>query len=367
VQRQYVETFTSLLVVVISREWQNGHASGAVASVDLGWLYTWRALSALWAVSVAEPVFRHPLMTDGPEVDEMIAAQPEHRDHHEGAGNAHRKHNPVASHDQPVYIGARQAGCTELNTAMTMSHSASSGRRSARAACDNGGIRMAKTRAPRVRRRTRQPGFDAKAFLESAGAARRMVTYPKGRTIFAQGEPSDTVLYIQKGSIKMSVLSRTGKEAVVAMLGPGDFFGEGALTGQSIRIGTATAITPTTVLIIDRATMLRLLREEPTFSERFISYMLVRNLRIEADLVDHLFNSSEKRLARALLLLARYGDQTGPERRIPKISQETLAEMVGTTRSRVNFFMNKFRDLGFIEYNGDLTIHTSLLSIVLHD
>jgi CRP-like cAMP-binding protein len=226
---------------------------------------------------------------------------------------------------------------------------------------------MAKPRARRVQPRAQQPAFDAEGFLESAGAARRVLTYPKGKTVFAQGQPSDTVMYIQKGSIKISVLSRTGKEAVVAMLGPGDFFGEGALTGQSIRIGTATATAPTSVLIIDKAAMLRLLRTEPAFSERFISYMLARNLRIEADLVDHLFNSSEKRLARALLLLARYGDQDGPDRRIPKISQETLAEMVGTTRSRVNFFMNKFRDLGFIEYNGDLKINTSLINVVLHD
>ena len=174
-------------------------------------------------------------------------------------------------------------------------------------------------------------------------------------------------MYIQKGGIKISVLSQTGKEAVVAMLGPGDFFGEGALTGQTIRIGTATATTLTTVLIIKKNAMRRLLRDEPSFSERFMSYMLARNLRIEADLVDHLFNSSEKRLARALLLLARFSDQSGPERRIPTISQETLAEMIGTTRSRVNFFMNKFRDLGLIEYNGDITINTSLLSVVLHD
>lgn len=174
-------------------------------------------------------------------------------------------------------------------------------------------------------------------------------------------------MYIQKGSIKISVLSRTGKEAVVAMLGPGDFFGEGALIGQPIRIGTATATAPTSVLILEKGVMLGLLRDEPTFSERFLAYMLARNIRIEADLVDHLFNSSEKRLARALLLLARYGDHPAPERRVPKISQETLAEMVGTTRSRVNFFMNKFRDLGFIEYNGDIKVNTSLLSVVLHD
>lgn len=174
-------------------------------------------------------------------------------------------------------------------------------------------------------------------------------------------------MYIQKGGVKISVLSRTGKEAVVAMLGPGDFFGEGSLAGQPIRIGTATATMPTTVLIIEKSAMLRLLRDEPSFSEHFMSYMLTRNLRIEADLVDHLFNSSEKRLARALLLLARYGDQGGPVRRIPQISQETLAEMIGTTRSRVNFFMNKFRDLGFIKYNGDIEVNTSLLSVVLHD
>jgi CRP-like cAMP-binding protein len=226
---------------------------------------------------------------------------------------------------------------------------------------------MPKPKTRRVRSREPRPAFDANAFLESAGAARRVVSYPKGKIVFSQGQPSDAVMYIQKGGIKISVVSRTGKEAVVAMLGPGDFFGEGALTGQSIRIGTATATMLTKVLIIEKATMLKLLRDEPTFSERFIAYMLARNIRIEADLVDHLFNSSEKRLARALLLLARYGDQGGLERRIPKISQETLAEMIGTTRSRVNFFMNKFRDLGFIEYKGDIKINTSLLGVVLHD
>jgi CRP-like cAMP-binding protein len=226
---------------------------------------------------------------------------------------------------------------------------------------------MSKVKVRRVQARAQPPAFDPEAFLTSAGAARRVATYPKRTIVFSQGQPSDAVMYILKGSIKMSVLSRTGKEAVVAMLGPGDFFGEGALTGQSIRIGTATATTLTTVLIIETAAMLQLLRDEPTFSERFIAYMLARNIRVEADLVDHLFNSSEKRLARALLLLARYGDERGPQRRIPKISQETLAEMIGTTRSRVNFFMNKFRDLGFIEYNGDIKVNTSLLSIVLHD
>jgi CRP-like cAMP-binding protein len=226
---------------------------------------------------------------------------------------------------------------------------------------------MPKAKPRRIAARAKPPAFDAKAFLTSAGAARRVMTYPKGKIVFSQGQPSDAVMYIQKGSIKISVLSRTGKEAVVAMLGPGDFLGEGALTGQPVRIGTATTTAPTSVLIIEKGIMLGLLRDEPTFSERFIAYMLARNIRIEADLVDHLFNSSEKRLARALLLLARYGDQAGPERRVPKISQETLAEMVGTTRSRVNFFMNKFRDLGFIEYNGDIKVNTSLLSVVLHD
>ncbi|PYR67870.1 MAG: Crp/Fnr family transcriptional regulator [Acidobacteria bacterium] len=226
---------------------------------------------------------------------------------------------------------------------------------------------MSRAKTRRVEPREKRTAFDAEAFLKSAGATRRVATYPKGKIVFSQGQPSDAVMFVQKGSIKISVLSRTGKEAVVAMLGPGDFFGEGALTGQPIRIATATATIPTTVLVIEKGAMRQLLRDEPTFSERFISYMLERNLRVEADLVDHLFNSSEKRLARTLLLLARYGDQEGPEQRMPKISQETLAEMVGTTRSRVNFFMNKFRDLGFIEYNGDLKINTSLLSVVLHD
>jgi CRP-like cAMP-binding protein len=226
---------------------------------------------------------------------------------------------------------------------------------------------MAKAKARPVKGRQARPTFDAEAFLDSAGAARRIVVFPKGRVVFAQGEPSDAVMYVQKGGVKISVLSRSGKEAVVAMLGPGDFFGEGALTGQPVRIGTATATTSTTVLVIEKDAMLRLLHEEPTFSDRFISFMLARNIRIEADLVDQLFNSSEKRLARALLLLSRYTDQAGAERTIPRISQETLADMIGTTRSRVNFFMNKFRELGFIEYNGGLKINAALLSVVLHD
>jgi CRP-like cAMP-binding protein len=204
------------------------------------------------------------------------------------------------------------------------------------------------------------------AYLDSTGPARKVVKYQRGDVVFSQGDAGDDVRYIQNGAIKLSVLSHIGKEAVVAMLGAGDFFGEGALAGQSLRIGTATAVVPTSVLIIEKQAMIRLLHEEPAFSDRFISYMLTRNMRIEADLVDQLFNSSEKRLARTLLLLARYG-QVNPQRTLPKISQETLAEMIGATRARVNFFMNKFRKLGLIEYNGGLKINSSLLSIVLHD
>ena len=210
-------------------------------------------------------------------------------------------------------------------------------------------------------------GFNAERYLESAGPARKVVGYRKGDIVFAQGEPGDDVRYIQKGVIKLSVLSSIGKEAVVAMLTAGDFFGEGVLAGQPVRIGTATAVVTSTVLIIQRDAMVRLLHDEPAFSDRFISYMLTRNMRIEADLVDQLFNSSEKRLARTLLLLARYGE-AHPPRSVPKVSQETLAEMIGATRSRVNFFMNKFRKLGLIEYNGGgVKINASLLSIVLHD
>jgi CRP-like cAMP-binding protein len=208
--------------------------------------------------------------------------------------------------------------------------------------------------------------FDVETYLESTGPARRIVKYRRSEVVFSQGDPSNDVKYIQKGGIKLSVLSRIGKEAVVAMLSAGDFFGEGALAGQLIRIETATAVVATSVLAIDKEAMVRLLHEEPAFSDRFISYMLTRNMRIEADLVDQLFNSSEKRLARTLLLLARYGG-ANPQQKLPKISQETLAEMIGATRSRVNFFMNKFRKLGLIEYNGGLKINSSLLSIVLHD
>jgi len=209
--------------------------------------------------------------------------------------------------------------------------------------------------------------FNAQDFLDSAGVARQVVEFKKKETIFSQGDPGKTVLYIQKGGVRLSVVNETGKEAVVGVLGPGDFFGEGCLAGQPLRIGTATAVSMSTVLIIEKEEFIRLLHVEHAFSDRFISHMLSRNIRIEEDLVDQLFNSSEKRLARTLLLLARYGKEDKPENVLPKISQEMLAEMVGTTRSRVNFFMNKFKKLGFIKYNGGLQINSSLLSVVLHD
>jgi CRP-like cAMP-binding protein len=209
--------------------------------------------------------------------------------------------------------------------------------------------------------------FDVERYLESTGPARKIARYRAGDVVFSQGDAGDDVRYLQKGAIRLSVLSGVGKEAVVAMLVPGDFFGEGALAGQARRIGTATAEVASSVLIIAKDAMVRLLHDEPAFSDRFITYMLTRNMRIEADLVDQLFNSSEKRLARTLLLLARYAQPGSAAPVLPKISQETLAEMIGSTRSRVNFFMNKFRKLGLIEYNGGLKINSSLLSIVLHD
>jgi len=209
--------------------------------------------------------------------------------------------------------------------------------------------------------------FNAQDFLDSAGVARKVAEFKKKETIFSQGDPATNVLYIQKGMVRLSVVNETGKEAVVAVLEPGDFFGEGCLAGQPIRIGTATAVAATAVLIIEKKEMIRVLHAEHAFSDRFISHMLSRNIRVEEDLVDQLFNSSEKRLARTLLLLARYGKEDKPQRVLPKVSQEMLAEMVGTTRSRVNFFMNKFKRLGFIKYNGGLEIHTSLMSVVLHD
>jgi CRP-like cAMP-binding protein len=208
--------------------------------------------------------------------------------------------------------------------------------------------------------------FDLHEFLESAGIARHVAQYAKSDVVFAQGDAASDVFYLQQGSIKLSVLSRTGKEAVVAILGPGDFFGEGCLAGQPRRMATARVLTPSAVSIVEKAEMLRMLHAEPALADRFLSHMLARNIRIEEDLIDQLFNSSEKRLARALLLLARYGSDDRPLP-LPKLSQETLAEMVGTTRSRINFFMNKFRDLGFIEYNGELKVNSSLLTVVLHD
>jgi CRP/FNR family cyclic AMP-dependent transcriptional regulator len=203
--------------------------------------------------------------------------------------------------------------------------------------------------------------------LEAAGVPGRPADYKTSAVIFAQGEPGATVMFIKKGTVKLSVVSSSGKEAVVGLLKSGDFVGEGCLAGQSRRMATATALTPTTMLILDKQEMTKRLHESHDFTDRFLSHMLSRNIRIEEDLVDQLFNSSEKRLARALLLLARYGEHDKPQRVLPKVSQELLAEMVGTTRSRVNFFMNKFRKLGFIDYNGGLKIDNSLLSVVLHD
>jgi CRP/FNR family transcriptional regulator, cyclic AMP receptor protein len=212
-----------------------------------------------------------------------------------------------------------------------------------------------------------KPLFNTQDFLDSAGVARKVAEFKRKETIFSQGDPCRNVFYIQKGGVRLSVVNESGKEAVVAVLGPGDFFGEGCLAGQPIRIGTATSIAPTTALIIEKSEMVRVLHSEHEFSDRFITFMLARNIRIEEDLVDQLFNSSEKRLARTLLLLARYGKEDRLQRVLPKVSQEMLAEMVGTTRSRVNFFMNKFRKLGFIKYNGGLQIDNSLLSVVLHE
>ncbi|MGD0909845.1 MAG: Crp/Fnr family transcriptional regulator [Candidatus Acidiferrales bacterium] len=209
--------------------------------------------------------------------------------------------------------------------------------------------------------------FDTEAFLHSAGVARKIIEFGKKEPLFSQGDPCTNIMFIQKGEVKISVVSKTGKEAVVGMLGHGDFIGEGGLAGQTMRMGTATAISPVTALVIDNAEMFRVLHVETAFADRFITYMLRRNVRIEEDLIDQLFNSSEKRLARTLLLLARYGKEDRPHTVLPKIPQETLAEMIGTTRSRVNFFMNKFKRMGFIKYNGGLQINASLLSVVLHD
>lgn len=222
---------------------------------------------------------------------------------------------------------------------------------------------------PRAKASKRKPtsGFAARTFLESSGVTRKVRDFERGARVFSQGDPSDSVMYIQAGTVRLSVLSHSGKEATVGMLGPGDFLGEGALAAQRVRMCTATAMAPVRILVVPKPQMIRLLREDPDFSNRFIEFMLCRNIRIEEDLVDQLFNSTEKRLARTLLLLARYGKDDKPQNTLPKLSQEILAEMIGTTRSRVNFFMNKFRSLGFIDYNGGLRINTSLLSVVLHD
>ena len=217
----------------------------------------------------------------------------------------------------------------------------------------------------------KEHSFDPNLFLAKAGSGRSVAEYRKKQVVFAQSDQADAIFYIQKGKVKLTVVSDNGKEAVIAILGIGDFLGEGCLAGRSLYLGTATAMTECSILRLQKSSMIRLLHDEPAFSELFVSYLLSRNIRIEEDLVDQLFNSSEKRLARVLLLLANFGKEGKPEPVIARISQETLAEMIGTTRSRVSFFMNKFRKLGFIEYNGEvhggLHVHNSLLNIVLHD
>jgi CRP/FNR family transcriptional regulator, cyclic AMP receptor protein len=209
--------------------------------------------------------------------------------------------------------------------------------------------------------------FDPKTFLSTIEGGRKIAAFPKKQTIFAQGDPSDAVFYIQNGKVKLSVVSKSGKEATIGILNEGDFFGEGCLTGQPIRLCSAVAVAECSVMRIEKKAMMDVLHREHSFSDMFVAHLLTRNIRYEEDLVDQLFNSSEKRLARILLLLAHFGKDGKPEVAIPKISQETLAEMIGTTRSRVSFFMNRFRKLGFIRYNGKLEVHSSLLNIVLHD
>ncbi len=209
--------------------------------------------------------------------------------------------------------------------------------------------------------------FDPSAFLARVGAGRNAVSYRRKQVIFVQGEPADSIFYIQKGRVKLTVVSKQGKEAVVGLLGPNDFFGEGCLAGQVVRMSSATAVDEARGLQVWKASMVRLLSTQPRFSEMFMAHLLSRNIRFEEDLVDQLFNSSEKRLARVLLLLAQFGKEGRPEPVVAKLSQETLAEMIGTTRSRVSYFMNKFRRLGFIHYNGGLQVHSSLLNVVLHD
>jgi CRP-like cAMP-binding protein len=209
--------------------------------------------------------------------------------------------------------------------------------------------------------------FDPHAFLATIGEGRTLLSFPKKRSIFAQGDAADAVLHIQQGQVKLTVVSKSGKEATLGILRPGSFFGEGCLAGQLLRMGSATAMTDCEILRIDKKAMMSALHREHAFSDMFVAYLLARNIGYEEDLVDQLFNSSEKRLARVLLMLAHFGKEGVPETVIPKISQETLAEMVGTTRARVSFFMNRFRKLGFIHYNGGLEVHSSLLNVVLHD
>jgi CRP/FNR family transcriptional regulator, cyclic AMP receptor protein len=225
--------------------------------------------------------------------------------------------------------------------------------------------------SPRSRNSKRTPrtklAFDAQAFLDSAGVGRKIKQVNRGEIVYSQGESARTVMYLKEGSVKLTVVNGAGKEAVITILGPGDFFGEGCLAGQSVRMGTATAITVSTVHVIEKSEMLKVLHEQHALSDQFIAFMLARNIRVEEDLIDQLFNSSEKRLARTLLLLARYGKEDQLHGVLPPVSQELLAEMIGTTRPRVNFFMNKFKKLGFIKYDGGLQINASLLSVVLHD
>jgi CRP/FNR family cyclic AMP-dependent transcriptional regulator len=209
--------------------------------------------------------------------------------------------------------------------------------------------------------------FDPDAFLATVDGGRTVAAFPKNQIIFVQGDSADSIFYIQKGKVKLSVVAKGGKEATIAVLNEGDFFGEGCLTAQLLRMCSATTMTDCSVMRIDKNSMMDVLHREHAFSDMFVAYLLTRNIRYEADLVDHLFNSSEKRLARVLLLLAQFGKDGKPEVAIPKISQETLAEMVGTTRGRINFFMNKFRQLGFVRYNGEIEVHSSLLNVVLHD
>jgi CRP/FNR family cyclic AMP-dependent transcriptional regulator len=219
--------------------------------------------------------------------------------------------------------------------------------------------------APMVSKR--KPPFDPKVFLSKVNGGRLISDYRKDQIVYTQGDPADSVFYIQSGKIKTTVVSEQGKEAVVAVLGTSDFFGEGCLTGQPLRLSTVSAMTQSVIVRIAKADVIRVIHEESAFAELFIAHLLSRNIRVEEDLVDQLFNSSEKRLARVLLLLANFGKESQPEPILAKISQETLAEMIGTTRSRVSFFMNKFRELGLIDYNGHIEVHSSLLNVVLHD